>query len=108
MPTPVIYRGLLYTVNNNGQFRCYEFDTGKEFYEVKLPHRGGGFSASPVAADGKLYLASEDGDIFVVQAGSNYRLIAANDMDELLMATPALSGGLMIVRAQYHVLAISQ
>jgi outer membrane protein assembly factor BamB len=108
MPTPVIYRGLLYTVNNNGKFWCYDFKTGAEIYEEKLPHRGGGFSASPVAADGKLYLASEDGDIFVMKAGPDYKLIAANDMDELLMATPALSEGLMIVRAQYHVFAIGR
>ncbi len=106
MPTPVIYRGYLYTINNNGQMNCYDFDNGMHIYREKIPHRGGGFSASPVAADGKLYLSSEDGDIFVVKAGSDYELIATNDMGELLMASPALSEKVLYIRAEHHLFAI--
>ena len=108
MPTPIIYRGYLYTLNNNGSFRCYDFETGEQIYSEKIPHRGGGFSASPVASDGKLYLPGEDGDIFVVESGPKYILSATNDMGELLMATPALSEGMMYVRAQHHLFAIKQ
>jgi outer membrane protein assembly factor BamB len=108
MPTPLIYRGYLYTLNNNGSFRCYDFETGKQIYSEKIPHRGGGFSASPVAADGKLYLPGEDGDIFIVVAGPKYKLLATNDMGELLMASPALSEGMMYVRAQHHLFAIKK
>jgi outer membrane protein assembly factor BamB len=108
MPTPLIYRGYLYTLNNNGSFRCYDLETGIEIYSVKIPHCGGGFSASPVAADGKLYLSSEDGDIFVVKAGPVYQLIANNNMGELLMATPALSEGMFFVRAQHNLFAIKK
>lgn len=107
MPTPIIYRGYVYTLNNNGSFRCYDLETGEQIYSTRIPHRGGGFSASPVAADGKLYLSGEDGDIFVVKAGPDYELLATNDMGELLMASPALSEGMMFVRAQHHVFAIS-
>jgi hypothetical protein len=75
-------------------------------YREKIPHRGGGFSASPVAADGKLYLPSEDGDIFIVKAGSDYELIATNDMGELLMASPAMSDKMLYIRAEKHLFAI--
>jgi outer membrane protein assembly factor BamB len=108
MPTPIIYRGYLYILNNNGSFSCYDFETGEQVYSEKIPHRGGGFSASPVAADGFLYLPGEDGDIFVVEAGPEYKLLATNDMGELLMASPALSDGMMYVRAEHHLFAIKR
>ena len=70
--------------------------------------QGGGstYSASPVAADGKLYLASEDGDVFVVKAGPAYELLAKNPVGEVLMATPAISDGLIIFRGQKNIIAI--
>jgi outer membrane protein assembly factor BamB len=108
MPTPVIYRGYVYTINNNGQFNCYDFNTGEHIYREKIPHKGGGFSASPVAADGKIYLPGEDGEIFVVKAGYNFDLISTNDMGELLMASPALSDRMLFVRTEHHLFAIGQ
>jgi len=108
MPTPLIYRGLLYVLNNNGVFDCYNLRTGEEVYRQRLPNIGSGFSASPVAADGKIYLSSEDGEISVIAAGSSFRQIAANDIGELLMATPALSEGVMYVRSAKSVLAIGR
>lgn len=108
MPTPIIYRDHLYVLGNQGIFDCYNLKTGEEIYRQRLAHQGGGFSASPVAADGKLYLSSEDGDMFVVKAGPQFEVLATNAMDELLMATPALSAGMMFVRAQKHLFAIGQ
>ena len=108
MPTPVIYKGLLYVLHNNGLFDCYELATGKEIYRQRLRHGGSGFSASPVAADGKLYLPSEDGDIFVIKAGREFKQLARNPVGEFLMATPALSGGTLYVRAHHHLLAIGR
>lgn len=108
MPTPIIFWGYLYTLQNNGRFICYELQSGKEIYRENIPHAGGGFSASPVAADGKIYLSSEDGDIFVVSAGPEFKLIATNNMGELLMATPAISEGMMYVRAEHHLFAIGK
>ncbi|MFQ5641034.1 MAG: hypothetical protein ACE5IR_23905, partial [bacterium] len=96
----------LYSLNNNGVFDCYDLQTGEEKYRQRIRHSGGGFSASPVAADGKIYLSGEDGDISVVKAGPEYELIAANEIGELLMATPALSDGRMYVRAKEHLFAI--
>jgi len=106
MPTPVIYRGYLYTINNNGRLDCYDFETGDRIYQERLPHRESGFSGSPVASDGKIYFPSEDGDVFVVKAGPDYELLATNDMGELLMASPAISDKMLYIRARYHVFAI--
>lgn len=108
MPTPIIYRGYLYALRNNGWLDCYDLRTGEEIYRKGIPHAGGGFSASPVAADGKLYLSGEDGDIFVVNSGSKFKLIATNKMGELLMATPAISDGMIYIRAEHHLFAIGR
>ena len=67
-----------------------------------------GFSASPVAADGKIYLSNEGGDITVVSAGPEFRQIASNAMGDLLMATPALSEGVMYVRTARSLFAIAE
>ncbi len=61
-----------------------------------------------MAADGKIYLSSEDGDIFVVKAGAKYELLATNPMGEVLMATPAISDGMIFVRGQHNVYAIAE
>ena len=67
--------------------------SGKEIYRQRLPLVGSGFSASPVAADRKIYLSNEDGDMLVVRAGPTFEHMATNAIGELLMATPALSEG---------------
>jgi outer membrane protein assembly factor BamB len=101
--TPLVYRDLMYISGDNGVLRVFEAKTGKQLYEQRLPAT---FSASPVAADGKVYLASEDGDVFVVRAGATYELLATNPMGEPLMATPAISGNMLILRSQNFVYAI--
>lgn len=108
MPTPIIYRDLFYVIGNAGIFDCYDAATGEEIYRERIPHQGAGFSASPVAADGRIYLPSEDGDIFVVQAGRQFKLLGRNPMGEPLMATPALAGGMMVVRGEKHLFAIGR
>ncbi|HEY9404540.1 MAG TPA: hypothetical protein VIQ24_17920, partial [Pyrinomonadaceae bacterium] len=63
---------------------------------------------SPVAADDKLYFSSEDGEVFVVRAGPKHELLATNPMGEPLMATPAISDGMVIVRGQHHLFGIGE
>jgi outer membrane protein assembly factor BamB len=106
MPTPLIYRDVLYVLSNNGVFDAYNLRSGDEIYRQRLDPVGSGFSASPVAADGKIYLSSEDGEMFVVAAGAPFKPIATNSMGELLMATPALSDGVMYVRTAVSLSAI--
>jgi outer membrane protein assembly factor BamB len=108
MPTPLAYNGNLYVLANNGLFDAYNLKTGAEIYRQRLPTVGSGFSASPVAADGKIYLSNEDGEMLVVAAGDKFAHIATNSMGELLMATPALSDGAMYVRSSSSLFAIGR
>jgi outer membrane protein assembly factor BamB len=108
MPTPLIYKGVLYVLGNNGLFDAYNLTTGDEIYRQRLPTIGSGYSASPVASNGKIYLSNEDGEILVVSAGDKFSHIATNSLGELLMATPAISDGVMYVRASKSLFAIGQ
>lgn len=108
MPTPVVYGDLLYTCSNQGVLTAYNAKTGERIYQERLGGKGGAFTASPVASDGKIYLASEDGEIFVVKAGPKYELLSTNPVGEVLMATPAISDGLVIVRGHNHVFAFGE
>jgi outer membrane protein assembly factor BamB len=107
LPSPIVYGDELYTVNNNGVMTVYEARTGNRLYQQRVGS-GGSFVASPIAAAGKLYIASEDGDIFVVKAGPKYELIAQNSVGEPVLATPALSGDLLIVRGAKHLFAMAE
>ena len=108
MPTPLAYRGILYVLANNGVFDAYEAATGEELYRQRLPLVGSGYSASPVAADGKIYLSNEDGEMLVVQAGRTFKHLATNSVGETIMATPALSDGVMYVRGAATLFAIGR
>lgn len=108
MPTPLSYKGILYVLSNNGLFDAYNLKTGAEVYRQRLPLVGSGFSASPVAADGKIYLSNEDGEILVIAAGDKFAHVGTNSMGELLMATPAFSEGVMYVRSAQSLFAIGR
>jgi outer membrane protein assembly factor BamB len=108
MPTPLAYRGILYVLANNGVFDAYDISTGKEIYRQRLALIGSGYSASPVAADGKIYLSNEDGDMLVIEAGPTFKHLTTNSIGETLMATPALSQGVMYVRGSRTLLAIGK
>jgi outer membrane protein assembly factor BamB len=108
MPTPLVYKGTLYVLANNGVLDAYDLATGTQHYRQRLPVVGSGFSASPVAADGKLYLSNEDGEMLVVAAGPKFEHLATNSMGELLMATPALSEGVMYVRSSSSLFAVGR
>ena len=105
MPTPIVYGELLYTCSNQGVLTAYNAKTGERIYQERLGGTGAAFTASPVASDGKIYLASEDGDVFVVKAGPKYELLSKNPVGEVLMATPAISNGVVIVRTISHLYA---
>lgn len=103
--TPIMYEGLLYALTDNGILSAYDPKTGERIYQHRVAG-GSGFSASPVAADGRLYLASEDGDVHVVKAGRSYELLATNRMGEPLMATPAISGNTLLIRTLSSLVAV--
>jgi outer membrane protein assembly factor BamB len=103
--TPIVYGDLLYSVSDGGVLSAFEARTGRAVYQERLPSS---FSASPVAADGKLYLSSEDGDVYVVRAGPKFELLATNPLGEPLMATPAIADNMLILRAHRHVYAVAE
>jgi len=108
MPTPLIYRGLLYVLGNSGILDCYSLETGEEMYRQRIPHAGSGFSASPVASDGRVLLSSEDGDVFFVKAGKKYEALGRSSVGETLMASPAIAGGMLYVRSRGKLWAIGR
>jgi outer membrane protein assembly factor BamB len=108
MPTPLAYRGILYVLGNNGVFDAYDAATGQEIYRQRLSTIGSGYSASPVASDGRIYLCNEDGEVLVIAAGREFRHITTNSMGELLMATPAVSDSVLFVRTANSLFAIGK
>jgi hypothetical protein len=107
IPTPVVYGDRLITLGINGIVTGYDARTGQRAFRGRVGS-GGAFSASPIAADGKLFIANEDGEVHVVSATAELTPIAKNDMKEQIMATPAISDGLLIVRTLGHVYAIGR
>jgi outer membrane protein assembly factor BamB len=107
IPTPIFYDGILYTCANNGILIAYDGKTGDRLYRARIGG-GGSFAASPIAADGRLYLANEDGEVYVVKAGRTYEELAKNEMKEVIMSTPAISDGVIVIRTLGRVYAIGQ
>jgi outer membrane protein assembly factor BamB len=104
--TPLVYDELLYMVTDSGILSAYDAATGDRLYQQRLA-AGAGISASPVAAGGRVYFATEDGDVLVVSAGRTFELLATNSMGEVTMATPAVDGNTLFVRTIKHLVAIS-
>jgi outer membrane protein assembly factor BamB len=75
-------------------------------YQQRLGAGNTGFTASPVAADGKVYFTSEEGDVFVVKAGPQFELLSQNTLGEVCMATPAISEGTLYFRTRGHLVAV--
>jgi len=106
LPTPIVYGDYFYAFNHRGILTVYHAGTGQRIYEQRLAP--GAFSSSPVATGGRLYAASEDGEVYVVKAGPTFELLATNKMDEVVMATPALTDGMLIVRGLNHLFGIAE
>jgi hypothetical protein len=106
LPTPILYGDLLYVVNNNGILAVYDARTGDRIYQQRIG-TGDSFTASPVAAGGNLYFATEDGDVYVMKAGPQYELLNKNPMGEAMLATPAWADDMLIVRGERHLFAIA-
>jgi outer membrane protein assembly factor BamB len=104
--TPIVHEGLVYILTDNGILSAYQVSDGARVYQQRVAKEGASFSASPVVAGGRLYLASEDGIVYVVRVGRTFALLAANDMNEACMATPAPSGDLLLVRTRTHLYAL--
>jgi outer membrane protein assembly factor BamB len=106
MQTPLVYGDLLYVCKDNGVLAVFDAKTGERRYQGRLADGRTGFSASPVASNGRLYFTSEEGDVYVIKAGPVFEQIAVNPLGEVAMATPAISDGVMFFRTRGHLLAV--
>ena len=104
--TPVVHDGILYVCTDNGILSAYDAATGTRYYQQRISPSAAGFSASPIVAGGRLYLASEDGEVFVVQTGRTFNLISTNRMNEVTMATPVVAGETLVVRTRSRLVGI--
>ena len=108
MQTPIIDGDLLYGCLDNGVVSCFDAKTGVLHYSERLGDGGQGFTASPVAADHKLYFTSELGNVFVLPADEKFSVIATNRLGETCMASPAVSAGTLFFRTREHLVAIGK
>jgi outer membrane protein assembly factor BamB len=96
-PTPVVSGDLLFLVTNNGIARCLDLKTGQQQWEQRLK---GDHSASPLAADGRIYFVSAKGLTTVVAASAKFEKLAENQLDDQVSASPIVSGGKIFIRGQ--------
>ena len=108
MQTPIVYGDILYVCRDNGVLSAFDAVTGTRHYQHRLADGRTGFSASPVASNGRLYFTSEEGDVYVVNTGTTFEQLAVNPLGEVAMATPAISEGAMFFRTRGHLIAIAE
>ncbi len=106
MQTMLLYKGLLYNLRWNGNILCFDAQTGEEIYDEKLGGKNKSFTASPVAADDRIYAAGDDGTVYVLQAGKDFSLISEHHLDDVCMVTPAITDQMIFFRTQSYVIAV--
>ncbi|MEM1249825.1 MAG: PQQ-binding-like beta-propeller repeat protein [Acidobacteriota bacterium] len=117
-PTPLVYGDYYFTLLDLGFFTVHNAKTGEEMYftesqkknkEVRrrVSRGSGGFTASPWAYNGKIFVLSEDGDTFVLDTADDFNLIATNELDEVAMSTPAIARGSLFIRTRGHLYRLS-
>jgi len=98
-PTPLVYGDYYYTLFDRGFFTCHDARTGKEIYgRQRIAVDASGFTTSPWAYNGRIFVMSEDGDTYVIQAGPEFKVLGKNSLGEMTLATPAVSRGSLIIR----------
>ena len=106
MQTPIVVGDLAYFGFDNGVVTVVDWKSGERVGQRRLGRGASGFTASPVAAGGRIYFSSEDGDVYVIEPGDELNELAVNELGETLMATPAISDGVIYFRARRHVIAV--
>lgn len=107
--SPVLHDNKLYVVTDNGMMSAFNATTGEPYYtQARLP-KASNLKASLVAANGKLYVATEDGDVVVLKMGEKFEVLATNTLqDQVFIATPVIAGGEIYLRGQNTLFAISE
>ncbi len=107
METMLLYGDYLYCAHWNGNLTCYNALTGEQIYSEKAGS-GNSYTSSPVAADGVIYIADNDGEVYSIKAGPEFLLLHQNSLNEMLMTTPAISENYLFFRTKNHLVAISK
>jgi outer membrane protein assembly factor BamB len=108
-PSPVLYDNKFYVLTDNGMISCYNARTGEPFYQQQRLPKTYNFKSSPVGANGKLYLASENDDVIVLKMGEKFEVLATNTMEgQMFVATPAIQEGEIFLRSQNRLYCIHQ
>ncbi len=105
METMLLYGDYLYCAHWNGNLTCYNALTGDEIYSEKVGS-GNSYTSSPVAADGIIYICDNNGTVYSVQAGPEFRLLRENQLGEQMMTTPAISENYLLFRTVGHLVAV--
>jgi outer membrane protein assembly factor BamB len=105
--SPILYEGLVYLLNDRGVMTAIEAQTGEIKYEGGRVPVPASFMGSPIAANGRLLLTSEDGDTFVIKAGAKHEVLGTNSVGEPVYTTPAISNGRIYIRGEKHLFAIA-
>lgn len=107
MPTPIYCHDRIYVLYDGGFIACFDAKTGAAVYsKQRIAPAAGAFTASPWAYGGKIFCLSEDGDTFVVEAGTSFKLAGKNALGEMCMATPALADGSLYIRGINHLFCV--
>jgi outer membrane protein assembly factor BamB len=106
VPTPVIADGKVYVCSDKGRVACTDLKTGEELWHVETGRQRNAFSASPVLVNDRLYMAREDGRVFVVSTTGDHRILATNEVDGLVIATPVFLRGKILIRTSDHLYCI--
>jgi outer membrane protein assembly factor BamB len=106
--SPVLHDNKIYTLTDKGMVSCFNATTGEPYYHRRRLPQPDNFKASPVAAGGNLYLASEGGVITVIKLGEKFEILATNTLtDHMFVASPAVAEGEMFLRSRTHLFCIS-
>ncbi|MBI2948333.1 MAG: PQQ-binding-like beta-propeller repeat protein [Verrucomicrobia bacterium] len=108
VPSPLFFKGRVYAVQDGGRATCFEAKTGKILFEQERLGADGEYYASPICANGNIYLASTRGVVSVIEAGDTLKVLARNDLSERLMATPAIADHKLYVRTANHLWAFGK
>ncbi len=108
MATPLVVDGLIYVLGNNGVLTVHDANDGSRIYQQRVAEAGTNFSASPIAASGRVYITSEDGDVFAVKTGRAFQLAGKGSIAEPVFATPAISGRLLVARGLKTLTAVGR
>ena len=107
MPTNIVYGDYLYNLRMNGNLSCFDAETGELIYKERIPEAMG-ITSSGVASNGRLYYSLEQGDVVVVKAGRDFEVLSRNPMNDLMMASPAISENMLFFRTQHYLVAVGE